>query len=233
MNLVPQQPAEWEQYFHSTDVLFASDDYLAQEKIDGEKLIVSSLRGDLRGFSRSGRPTKLSAKTQAFMPAQGTFIVEGEQGNRLTGCTGFVAFDLIMLSGDDVRHLHYDERLSLLRTLNIPMVESVFGERAKRRLHVSVHAKGGEGIVFKRTDACYQQGRTEKQLKLKNWKSETFVVVGCDGKGIDLQTREGRPAGRCPGFAQAGQLVEVRFQEVTEAGKLRCPTLLGVREDLR
>lgn len=166
------------------------------------------------------------------MPVRGSFIIEGEQGNRLTGDTGFVAFDVIAADGEDVRHLQYDDRLQILHGLGVPVIGTKFGEQGKRRLHAAVLAKGGEGIVFKRTAARYCPGKTVKQLKLKNWLSNTFRVVTVDGSGIELATLDGKPAGRCPGYAEKGDFVEIRFQEVTEAGKLRCPVLIEVRDDL-
>ena len=231
-DIITQQPADWDCVFTSTDPLFENDQWCAQEKLDGVKVVLFCENGNLRGESRTGRRMELSAKTRALMPVQGNFIIEGEQGNRLTGDTGFIAFDVIAVDGQDVRHLEYDNRLSILSMLEVPMIHTVYGTAAKRRLHVAVHAKGGEGIVFKRTDAKYRPGKTSAQLKLKNWKSDTFRVVTADGQGIELMTLDGRPAGRCPGFVQAGKLVEVRYQEVTEAGKLRCPTLIGVRDDI-
>lgn len=227
-----QQPCDWDCVVQNTNQLFNSDEWIAQEKLDGVKLVLFCDRGNLSGLSRSGRPMKLTAKTRALMPVQGSFVVEGEQGNRLTGDTGFVAFDVIAVGGEDVRHSEYNDRLSYLATLKVPMIETACGTAAKRRLHVAVHAKGGEGIVFKRLDAKYRPGKTSVQLKLKNWLSDTFRVITVDGRGIELATLAGQPAGRCPGFAQPGQLVEVRYQEVTDAGKLRCPVMLEVREDL-
>jgi len=230
--LVLQQPCDYECAFTTPDPLFESDEYCAQTKLDGVKLIIFSENGDLRGESRSGRGMKLSAKTRAFMPTHGTFVVEGEQGDKSTGDTGFQAFDVISENGEDVRHLCYADRLAILATLGVPVIRTVYGAAAKRRLHVEVFANGGEGIVMKRLDAVYRPGKTSAQLKIKNWKSDTFRVTHVDGMGVELSTMAGVPCGRCAGYANAGALVEVRFQEVTEAGKLRCPTIIGTREDL-
>lgn len=230
--IIPQQPVDWDLAVPNTDQLFESDEWCAQEKIDGKKLIIFCNRGSLSGLSRNGRPMQLSAKTRALMPVQGDFIIEGEQGNRLTGDIGFVAFDVIAVDGEDVRHLEYCERLDILGRLGVPTIATAYGHSAKRSLHLTVRALGGEGIVFKRTAARYCPGKTVKQLKLKNWLSDTFRVVSVDGMGIELATLAGQSSGRCPGFAEKGQLVEVRFQEVTEAGKLRCPVLIEVRDDI-
>lgn len=232
MNIITQQPIDCDAVYPSPDHIFEDDRYCAQEKINGVKVIIFSDRGNLTGISRSGRPIKLSAKTRAMMPVQGTFIIEGEQGNKLTGDTGFVAFDVLSANRQDVRHMEYDDRLQVLALLGVPVIQTVLGTAEKRRLHVEVFAKGGEGLVFKHLGATYHPGKTVKQLKLKNWKSDTFRVVAVDGKGIELETLTGKPAGRCPGFAAQGQLVEVRFQDITAAGKLCCPIFEGIRDDL-
>jgi ATP-dependent DNA ligase len=231
-DIITQQPIDYDCALGSPERLFTDDHWCAQEKLDGIKVVLFSDRGNLSGVSRAGRPVWLSAKTRALMPTHGTFVIEGEQGNRLTGDTGFVAFDVLAVDCEDKRHLEYDDRLALLATLKVPMIETKLCMANKRRLYKDVLAKGGEGIVFKRLDAKYRPGKTSVQLKLKNWKSDTFRVLSVDGLGVELSTLAGAPAGRCAGYAQPGQLVEVRFQEITEAGKLRCPVMLNVRGDL-
>jgi bifunctional non-homologous end joining protein LigD len=224
--IILQQPADYEVAFATPEPLFSNDDFCAQEKFDGVRCVIFCERGELHAEHRSGRGLALPAKVRALMPL-GDWILDGE----LVG-EDFTAFDIITLDGEDLRALPYDERLAKLVTLKVPMIETAYGEAAKRRLHVAVYSKGGEGIVFKRTDTAYRPGKTSAQLKLKNWKSETFRVRSADGRGVELETLDGKPAGRCAGYADAGKLVEVRFQEVTEAGKLRSPVMLGVRDDL-
>lgn len=231
-SLILQQPADYECAFTTPDPLFESDEYCAQTKLDGVKLIIFSENGDLRGESRSGRGMKLSAKTRAFMPTHGTFVVEGEQGDKSTGDTGFQAFDVISANGEDVRHLCYADRLAILATLGVPVIRTVYGTAAKRRLHVEVFANGGEGLVFKKLDAVYRPGKTSSQLKLKNFKSDTFRIVSVDGMGCELQTLDGKPAGRVAGYAEPGRLIEVRHMGFTESGKLTQPVMIGTREDL-
>lgn len=227
-----QQPVDWQGVVRSSDTLFFDNNWCAQEKLDGEKVIIESTNGDLTSYYRSGKLAKLSAKTRALMPVSGSFVIEGEQGNRVTGDTGFVAFDILKNGREDVCCLPYEERLPLLKALGVPVIQTVYGENAKRRLHVSVYGEGGEGLVFKRLDARYYRGSTVAQVKLKNWKSDTFRVMGVDGRGLELATMCGAPVGRSPGFALPGQLVEVQFREVTSGGKLRHPVLLRVRDDI-
>ena len=81
--IITQQPVEWDCVFTDSADLFLSESLCAQEKIDGLKTVIFSERGNLHGQSRNGKEVRLSAKTRALLPAQDTFIVEGEQGNQI------------------------------------------------------------------------------------------------------------------------------------------------------
>ncbi len=50
---------------------------------------------------------------------------------------------------------------------------------------------------------------------------------------VDSGEFDGKPAGRCAGAANPGDLVEVRFQDWTKAGKLMHPVMTEIRDDLR
>ena len=211
---------------NSADELFQDDAWAAQEKIDGRRAVVTCIAGALSAQTRNGNPIKLPAKARALLPL-GNYIVDGE----LVG-DDFTAFDVLSIGADDVRTMPYSERLRLLDGLNVPTITTVSGEQAKRALHAAVKAAGLEGVVFKRLAAKWRAGRTEHAVKLKNFLSDTFVVESFDGRGIEITTMDGRPAGRCAGCANAGELVEIRFAHWTDAGKLMHPVIIGIRDDL-
>ena len=221
-----QNPIELELNFSSPDPLFASDEWCAQEKLDGRRAVVTCIAGALTAQTRNGNPINLPAKARALLPL-GNYIVDGE----LVG-DDFTAFDVLSIGADDVRTLPYSQRLAILDGLHVPQIVTHYGEAAKRALHAAVRLAGREGIVFKRLAARWRAGRTEHAVKLKNWLSDTFRVGSFDGRGIEITTMDGRPAGRCAGGANVGDLVEIRFQERTASGKLRHPVLLAVRDDL-
>lgn len=220
-----QQPIEV-QGLAELEILFTDSDWWMQEKLDGERRLVVCTNGDLTSFSRKGHQKPLPAKVRALMPL-GTYTLDGE----LVG-DDFTAFDIICNDGEDVRHFPYDDRLTMLKHLGVAVVRTACCERGKRRLQKEIWEDGGEGVVFKLWNACYQHGYTPAQMKAKNWLSDTFKVVDADGRGIEIATLDGKPAGRCPGYAEPGEMVEVRYQEITENGKLRHPVLLRVRDDV-
>lgn len=211
---------------NSADELFQDDAWAAQPKLDGVRCIVTCTAGALSAVTRNGRPLKLSARSIALLPL-GDYILDGE----LVG-NDFTAFDVLSIGADDVRTLPYSQRLAILDGLHVPQIETHYGEAAKRALHAAVQSAGREGIVFKRLAAKWRAGRTEHAVKLKNWLSDTFRVGSFDGRGIEITTMDGRPAGRCAGGANVGELVEIRFAHWTEAGKLMHPAIIGVRDDL-
>lgn len=211
---------------NSADELFQDDEWCAQEKLDGRRAVVTCIAGALTAQTRNGNPIKLPAKARALLPL-GNYIVDGE----LVG-NDFTAFDVLSIGDDDLRTMPYSERLRLLDGLNVPTITTVYGEAAKRALHAAVRLAGREGIVFKRLAAKWRAGRTEHAVKCKNWLSDTFRVSSFDGRGIEITTMDGRPAGRCAGCANAGELVEIRFAHWTDAGKLMHPVIIGIRDDL-
>jgi bifunctional non-homologous end joining protein LigD len=219
------QPIESELH-GAPEELFRDDAWAAQEKIDGKRCVVTCTTGELRAVTRNGNPIKLPAKARALLPL-GNYIVDGE----LVG-NDFTAFDVLSIGADDVRTLPYSQRLAILDGLHVPQIVTHYGEAAKRALHAAVQSAGREGIVFKRLAAKWRAGRTADAVKLKFWKSDTFVVESFDGRGIAIRTMDGKPAGRCAGGANVGDLVEIRFAHWTEAGKLMHPAIIGIRDDL-
>jgi len=81
-----------------------------------------------------------------------------------------VAFDLMMLDGDDIRRQSLVERKARLRELvsGQPLIqfsESIEGDGETIFRHVC--SMGLEGIVSKRKDSIYRSGRTRSWIKTK------------------------------------------------------------------
>lgn len=102
-------------------------------------------------------------------------------GNRLI----FYAFDLLYLDGWDLRAVPLARRKAALTGLladqvsrNSPLQLSDHVEGDGRALFEQASRLGLEGIVCKRADAPYQEGRSQSWLKAKAPKVEDFVIVG-------------------------------------------------------
>jgi bifunctional non-homologous end joining protein LigD len=95
------------------------------------------------------------------------------------------AFDLMHLSGKDLRQQPLSERRSILKALIGSDEESLlqFSEEFRgdgAAFFKACADKGLEGIVSKHVLAPYRSGRSKTWLKTKCFTESTFVVVGTD-----------------------------------------------------
>jgi bifunctional non-homologous end joining protein LigD len=97
----------------------------------------------------------------------------------------YYAFDLLRVTGEDLRPLPLLERKQRLRSLlgaksrrggPIRFSDHVAGESAT--VLADACRRGLEGVVSKRGDAPYQSGRTRTWLKIKCLNRQEFIVVG-------------------------------------------------------
>jgi bifunctional non-homologous end joining protein LigD len=112
-------------------------------------------------------------------PSGRTSFSELQQGS---GPLVFYAFDLLELDGEPLVDLPLTERKSQLRKLLDERVTSVaFSEDFDDgdALFEVAQAQGLEGVIAKRADSTYKQGkRTRDWLKVKTENNEEFVVTG-------------------------------------------------------
>ncbi len=209
-----QQPIECTP--EQAEALFADDEFCAQEKLDGVRVLITIRNGIATAETRNGKAIAIPESAFEWLPSRDC-ILDGEiVGN------DFRPFDMPSAEGDYLqrwRHLNHESDGHALPIF--------FNEGMKRRLSDDVNHRGDEGVVFKRLSAPYRAGYNTDQFKLKFWKSDTFRVVAVDDRTITLEG-----AGKCTGTAQVGDLVEIRFQKRHESGKLASPVMLGVRRDL-
>ena len=116
--------------------------------------------------------------------------------DKYNGEAKLVVFDVLYVDNDSVESLGFDDRDEILRTLipkdmkylivprtvkNVKQKEQHFQEMERRKF---------EGVVEKEAESPYRQGeRTPEWLKVKNWKSDEAIVVGCTkGKGKNSST---------------------------------------------
>lgn len=116
--------------------------------------------------------------------------------DKYNGEAKLVVFDVLYVDNDSVESLGFDDRDEILRTLipkdmkylivpktvkNVKQKEQQFQEFEKRKF---------EGVVEKEAESPYRQGeRTPEWLKVKNWRSDEAIVVGCTrGNGKNSST---------------------------------------------
>jgi bifunctional non-homologous end joining protein LigD len=208
----------------------ADDAYCAQEKLNGERMLVEKVGTAVIAHNRQGEARALPGTVAAVALTSGLdFLLDGEF---IAG--QFVAFDVLLINGADVTALPQSARFAAMTEVSpFRLVRQALAED-KAALLASVREDKGEGIVFKLRDAAYLDGRTEVGVKFKFWKSASFLVMDLDiAKGTVGLGSFGRCAFPFAGvWPKVGDVVEVRYLLLTTNGKLSQPAFLGVRSDL-
>lgn len=228
--------------------LSLNDDWCAQEKFDGRRLIVRKEAVAINGINKKGNLVGLPESLfQVIGHLDADVVIDGE-----TVGDHYHAFDLLVLDGIDIRSWPYRERLAALMNLLfgiqqtvIKFAETAFTTDQKRQLLEKLRQGRKEGVVFKQLHAPYTVGRPNRggdQRKHKFVATLSAVVAKVNAKrSVELQLLGSNgwvscgnvtipPNHRIP---QAGQVVEVRYlYAFQESGVLYQPVYLGAREDV-
>jgi DNA ligase D-like protein (predicted ligase) len=188
--------------------------WIHEVKVDGWRIQVLVEDRKARVLTRRGHDWtprfKNIAKAAGALPCRST-IIDGEAvvpDER--GITSYdaliagekspvlIAFDLLHLNGEDLRHLPLIERRERLADLlfgvkgPIGFSDAIAG--SGEEVFAAAAKMGLEGIVSKKADSRYQSGRTKTWLKAKAWDEDVFTLVGfqlnSEGKPIPLLARE-------------------------------------------
>jgi bifunctional non-homologous end joining protein LigD len=232
-----------------------------EQKLDGHRVLVILGDGAVKATNRQGAAKCFPKRiAEQLLPLAN---VDMQLDGELVGNTFFV-FDSPMAHFSERTRIENSTPLSTRRTF----LEALFSERmadawpehpnvvlidthrtpaAKQRLFNAAQAGSREGVMFKKLDAPYRQGRQHSWLKHKFVKTCEVVVTELNRKGkveamsIGLYDQDGvlRPAGGCRvlpkflGKVELGSVVEVRYLYGTSDFKLYQPVLLRIRDDKR
>ncbi len=168
-------------------------------KFDGYRAVAYVRGGDCTLVSRNANDLTARfpevAKAVAKAVKSPNAVVDGEvcridpsgrasfsELQRGTGALVFYAFDLLELDGEPKTDLVLQERKAELRKLLDARVENVvFSESFEDgdALYEVALERGLEGVLAKRVDSVYKEGRrTRDWLKVKTQHNEEFVVAG-------------------------------------------------------
>lgn len=250
-----------EMFAKSVDVVFApqllneiedpqvyidDDNYVMQEKKDGERRPVISSAEDIIGINKKGQAVPVSNAIVDSLPDYSTITIDGE----IVGETLY-AFDILELGGENLAKKKLVDRLAILNSMpilfgkEIVVVPTAYTREEKQAMFDRIKRENGEGVVFKKKDAPYTAGRPNSggpALKFKFQKTGTFIVVGSTpGKrsvGLEMINESGDrqfmgkvtipPNKEIPGV---GDLVEVRYLYAFPGGKIFQPFYLDKRTD--
>jgi bifunctional non-homologous end joining protein LigD len=230
------------------ETLIEDDNWCAQEKFDGKRVLIQKEGSAIHGINRKGLliglPSTIVHAASAFRI---DFIIDGE-------CIGeqFHAFDILLHNGSDLRDQTYDHRAADLLNLlgsgqqqNIRLVNTAWTAAEKEQLLDMLKQDRKEGIVFKRTDAPYVAGRPNSggtQLKHKFYATASVIVGSLNRqRSVGIKLMDGAdlvdvgnvtipPNHQIP---QIGQVVEVRYlYAIPDSRALYQPTFFGVRSDV-
>jgi len=178
--------------------------WLCETKLDGYRLLARIEGASIRLFTRAGndwttkfkpivRSLRHLALTQSWL--DGEIVVMNAHGlpdfnllqnaidNARTADVRYFLFDAPHFEGRDLRRVPLCSRRAVLKAWlethpadNIHFSESF--DAAPMDMLAAARQLGLEGVMVKRADAPYEEGRTSTWLKLKCRQRQEFVVVG-------------------------------------------------------
>ena len=225
---------------------------LAQPKIDGVRVLVTLSEGEVVLYSRNGNRFSLphlSAALEPYLVANPSMVLDGELYSHdldfTTICSAIRGTDhelkqqiklyLFDCYNHDRPKQGYRDRYKELYKLSgvafVVIVDSVAvkSHRAVERALESFIEAGYEGVMIKSMSSPYKQGRSKAIMKYKKFRDSEFEVVAVDDTTITCYTPSG-VAFSVLGSAQIGEIVTIRYQEITAKGSLRFPRLVCTRD---
>jgi DNA ligase D-like protein (predicted ligase) len=181
-----------------TEERFSDPDWIYERKLDGIRCIAIKAEKQVRLLSRNdlslnGRFPEvvealeadaatdfvLDGEVVAFAGSQTSFAALQQRGERPTSVFYYV-FDIVYLAGRDLTALPLRERKALLRkalAFHGPVRLTPHRNRDGEALFREACRKGWEGLIAKRADSPYVQGRSRDWLKFK-CSAEQELVIG-------------------------------------------------------
>lgn len=231
------------------EALIASDDWCAQEKLDGRNRLLR-IGDSVEGINKLGVVVGIPRPVHDTARLFGPGLLAGEEI-----ADTLHVFDLLELRGRDLRGLPYKDRyLTLTNALaGMPShhlnafawVETAWTEDAKRGMLARLRGAKAEGIVFKNVMAPYAPGRPNSggpQMKLKFCQTCSAIVSAVNqrrsvalrllsdsGEPVDVGNVTIPPNKPVP---TVGAVIEVRYLYAYPGGSLYQPVYLGPRDDI-
>lgn len=233
--LNPIEENEMERYIND-------DRYLAQEKLDGKRIMSSSEIDGVTTSNRKGLKCGVPSEIE-----QGVSVFRGTTLDGEMIGSNYHVFDILKLGGVDhqnetclSRFKTLEKMLRKLNPQNLILVKCAETTEEKRKLVQELRHK--EGVVFKLKDSVYTPGRPNKlgnQLKCKFWSDVTVQVLKINDKAsIQVGILDGNkmiPVGNVTINGHAtpniGDCVDVTYLYAYKGGSLYQPKYRGVRDD--
>lgn len=226
--------------------------YYAQPKMDGIRVLISFSDGRVKLTSRNGNEFNLPHIIEAITPylsSHQNIVLDGElYSHDLTFsnlCSiirsansedkEMIKLYLFDYYNSDYPRMKYKDRYKALSDLsgvaNIIIVENITVKSHKgvERALESFLGLGYEGVMIKSISSHYKEGRSNTMMKYKKFIDNEFEVKQIVDNTIICYTSAG-VAFSVLGSAKIGDIVTIRYQEMTSKGSLRFPRLIGIRD---
>jgi ATP-dependent DNA ligase len=229
------------------------DRWVAQQKLDGDRILISVRDGKVRALNREGEPRRNPVPRRIldqFQPFAllGTWCFDGE----LMTTGELWLFDLPEAAGQVTREHPFEFRYQVLERFlagsNWPtdpcvrLLPIARTTTTKAALFEDLRTRGAEGLMFRHVDGRYRSGkRSDLLLKAKFVHTVDVVVHQVRAEGRNNCTfrlwDNGRlvPAGSCSLEARPdvapGDVIEVRYLYASDDRLLYQPVMVRVRTD--
>lgn len=228
------------------ELLLADDDFLLQEKHDGQRRMVQKRGKQITGINRKSLAVGLPLEVHQDLAVRTEFenlLMDGE----LVGDTLYV-FDLIESK------MNFAQRYKVLQNIiensrfkDIKLVKAASGYVPKKKLYNELLKANREGVVFKNKNSLYVPGKAKSenaQYKYKFYETASFIVNKVnDQRSVELKLYTGEAAAQYvlvgnvtipPNFKipPVGAVIEVRYLYAYIGGSVYQPVYLGERGDI-
>ncbi len=238
---------------HELEGLLDGDSYVAQQKLDGIRVLAHLEEHEIVPVNRNGertdKATAAALRGLAGLPV-GT-VVDGE----IMGDGSYWLFDVLRLGRQDITHVGYEERWLILADElgpdlagGVEVLRLAMTTDDKRALFRGLVTAGAEGIVFKTRTAPYTAGRSAAQRKHKLVKSCDVVLLANAGNAYLMGVQDGAEVleigkvfagttsetrAQIDALLTAGErpVAEVRYLYATADSQLFQPVFVRLRDD--
>jgi bifunctional non-homologous end joining protein LigD len=238
---------------HEFELYLSDDNWVAQQKLDGDRVLIRVDGGRVQALNREGRPRtnpvprKVLDQFQPFTNLPGPWCFDGE----LMTSGEFWIFDLPEAAGKITAEDPFTFRYAVLERFvasgnwpTSPCVRLLPTHRgdAKRQLLSELEQRDAEGLIFRHVEGRYRPGkRSDLVLKAKFTSTADVIVHEVRPEGRNNCTYrlfdDGVlvPAGSCSlegrPDVHPGDVIEVRYLYASEDRLLYQPVMVRVRDD--
>lgn len=165
--------------------LIYSDSHHAQPKLDGDRVVIEVVDGEVRALNRSGQPKVKNIGSNHLAPflhlTEGRWVFDGE----IVGRTLHV-FDLPAAGAYHDESATWLTRLTNLNRVGpvlfegheeVKLVATARSAATKRELLDSLRSKGGEGVIFRDATGAYESGKRSSVLIKHKFLNEADCIV--------------------------------------------------------